>query len=74
MDERARAEELARRRFIVLNIVRLMGVALVFLGLAVHFGRVDLPAPAGFILVILGFFEFFFLPNLLSRNWRTPDR
>jgi hypothetical protein len=67
------ADTLARNRFLMLNLVRLTGLAMVLAGIAVHYGKLDLPEIAGYILVALGFVDFFFLPNLIARKWRTPD-
>lgn len=66
-------ENLARTRFMMLNAVRLIGLVLVLFGIAIYMGKVDLPEPVAYVLVALGFFEFFFMPNIVSRKWRTPD-
>lgn len=64
---------LARNRFWVLNLVRLLGLAMVLMGIAVEYGKLDMPKPAGYILVVLGLFEFFFMPNIVAKRWRTPN-
>ena len=65
-------DRLARNRLMVLNLVRLGGLALILVGIAVHYGKIAAPEVVAYVLVILGFAEFFFLPNILARNWRTP--
>lgn len=63
----------ARNRFIVIQIVRLSGVAMVLIGLLVMTGRIDLPREAGFVLAAVGLFEALLAPLLLSRKWKTPS-
>jgi hypothetical protein len=67
------ADKLARIRFLVLNLVRIAGLAAVLIGIAIHYGRIPAPEPAAWVLVAAGLADFFFVPNLLARNWRTPD-
>lgn len=66
-------DKLARNRFLVLNLVRLSGLVAILIGIAIHYGRIPLPQPVAWILVAAGFFEFFFMPNIVARKWRTPD-
>lgn len=63
----------ARNRFIVIQIVRLSGVAMVLVGLLVMTGRIDWPREAGFVLATAGLFEALLAPLLLSRKWKTPS-
>ena len=63
----------ARNRFMVLNLVRLGGLALILVGIAVHYGKIAAPEPVAYALVIAGFADFFFVPNMLARSWRTRD-
>ena len=71
MDE---AEELARTRFMKLQLIRLGGVAMAMLGAVIISGRlIDLPE-LGYVLLVLGALEFFLLPNLVAKNWRSPDQ
>ena len=71
MDE---AEELARARFMKLQLIRLGGVAMAMLGAVIISGRlIDLPE-LGYVLLVLGALEFFLLPNLVAKNWRSPDQ
>lgn len=67
-------EAQAKHRFILLNLVRLGGLLMVLAGIAAHQGVLPLPQPIGLMLAGLGLFEFFFLPNILARQWRTKDR
>ena len=63
----------ARDRFILLNLVRLVGLAMVLSGIAIHFRRIDAPEVVAYVLVFAGLIEFFFIPNFVARSWRTPD-
>ena len=63
----------ARNRLVVMNLVRLIGLALVLAGIAIRFGKLDAPQWAAFALVIAGLADYFWGPNLVSRNWRTRD-
>jgi len=67
-------DALARQRFVLLNLVRLGGLLMVLAGIGAHQGALPLPQPIALILAALGLFEFFFLPNILARSWRTRDR
>ena len=69
MDE---AEETARKRFLILQLVRLTGVAMTVFGAMIIAGRViDLPE-LGYVLVVLGAIEFFAIPVILARGWKSP--
>ena len=70
MDE---AEELARKRFMLLQLVRLGGAAMAMLGAVIISGRlIDMPE-LGYALLVVGALEFFLLPNIVAKNWRSPD-
>ena len=68
-------EEEWRRRFILLNLVRIGGTAVVMLGLAIWY--TDLLRPGGWpglglSLALLGLLISFPGAQLLVRRWRTP--
>lgn len=67
-------EGLAKRRFAVLNAVRLGGLALVLFGLAVTQGAIDLPKELGMVFAVFGMLDFFFAPRLLARRWRETEK
>ena len=66
-------ERLAFKRWIVLNLVRLVGVTLVFTGIAVLERALALPPVSAYVLTIIGFLTFFFLPNFIAKGWRSED-
>ena len=73
MDE---AEIVARRRFMILNLVRLGALAMLMAGLANLAGKL-LPGYAptlGTVLVIIGAVDFFIAPIVLKRAWRRDGR
>ena len=68
------AEARARTGFIIINLVRFSGVALVMLGFAIVRGVIDLPYAVGAVIAVAGFFEVFFLPRFIARRWNAGDR
>mgnify|MGYP001268985530 CR=1 FL=1 len=68
-------EELARKRFIILNILRFSGAIVVMMGLAISAGRLfpDFPPLLGYLFLILGMIEFFLMPILLKKSWNRED-
>lgn len=66
-------ETRARNRFIVIQLVRICGVAMVLAGLLIMNGRIDWPREAGFALAAAGLFEALLAPILLARKWKTPS-
>jgi membrane protein YdbS with pleckstrin-like domain len=68
------AEARARNGFIIINLVRFSGVALVMLGFAIVRGVIDLPYAVGAVIAVVGFFEMFFLPRFIARRWNAGDR
>ena len=72
--DRDLAEARARNGFIIINLVRFSGVALVMLGFAIVRGVIDLPYAVGAIIAVAGFFEVFFLPRFIARRWNAGDK
>ena len=62
----------ARARFFIIALVRWSGVALVMLGLLVVRRRIDLPAVAGYGLLLVGIVDALIVPTLLARRWKSP--
>lgn len=69
------ADELARKRFMILNLVRFGSIALVVAAMANIAGKLlpDLSPVLGYVLLIFGAIDFFLAPVILKRSWRTPD-
>lgn len=65
-------EEQAKQRFFLLAGIRLSGVVIAFLGIAIIMKRLVEPADIiGTALIAIGAFEVIVLPVLLMRSWRT---
>lgn len=63
----------ARARFMILNLIRLSGVALAFLGVTIIVKRWVEPAEiVGGILLFIAAFDVLVVPVLLAKRWRTP--
>jgi hypothetical protein len=67
------SDDPAQARFLVIQLVRTVGVAMILAGIAVTQGAIDWPQPVGFVLMGLGFFETFIAPRLLAKKWKSPD-
>ena len=69
-------ENLAKQRFLALNLARILGLVLVFAGIANIGGRL-LPALSpwlGYILLITGAVDFYALPILLKKAWSKQHK
>ena len=69
-------EEQAKARFLALNAVRFLAVAMVFAGTANVAGKL-LPGAApflGYVLLIVGALDFFLAPKLLKKYWQKQDK
>jgi len=70
-------EALWRRRLLVYSLVRLGGVAIFFLGLAIIYTNLLRQGgwpQVGAVVAILGVIDAFFAPRLLKRAWNEQDR
>ena len=70
---REASEALARQRFIILNVLRFGGIALLLFGIAIARGLIDLPWALGAVLAVAGLLEFYFLPRFIARAWKAGD-
>mgnify|MGYP006151217739 FL=1 len=61
-----------RNRFVVINVIRLSGAALILIGILIVNGSIDLPRVVGYVFIPLGLVEVFLMPLVLARKWRTP--
>jgi hypothetical protein len=67
-------EDLAKRRFLILTLIRLSGVVMALFGLLIIAGKVDLPKIAGYVVFVVGLIETMLIPPLLTRSWRSPPQ
>jgi len=66
------SEDVARARWMVINVVRLAGVVMVVVGILGVEQVFEYPPIAGYILIGAGLLDIFLVPLLLARKWRTP--
>lgn len=64
----------ARNRFLMIQLMRVGGVAMVLFGIAVLRGMIDLPDVVAYVLIVMGFGEAFVVPHLLARLWSSNRR
>ncbi len=64
----------ARRRFMIIQLMRVAGVAMVLFGIAILRGLVNVPEFVAYMLIVMGIGEAFLVPHLLARQWSTNDR
>lgn len=69
-----KADDLARNRWIAIQLLRAGGVLMVVIGVMGLGGRIDLPPVAAYVLAAVGIADVFLVPRLLARRWRTPPQ
>jgi hypothetical protein len=70
-------DDVARRRLLLYSLVRLGGLAIFFLGIAIFYTNVVRPGgwpQLGAIVAIMGAIDAMFAPLLLKRAWDKRDR
>jgi membrane protein implicated in regulation of membrane protease activity len=70
-------EDVARRRLLVYSLVRMGGLVIFFLGLAIVYTNVVRPGgwpQLGAIVAILGVVDSVLAPRLLKRAWDREDQ
>jgi hypothetical protein len=68
----SRGDEVARKRFILLNLARLAGVALTVVSMLILGDAIRASYALGYVLLGLGLVAIFAVPQILVRRWRTP--
>ena len=74
MNDHPNPEEQAKARFFLMNMIRLLGAIMVILGMLVTGGTLAWPKVVGYALLVFGLIDFFVVPLVLARKWRSPDR
>lgn len=67
-------EGAARRRFAIINAVRLSGIAMLLTGIATLSDAIGLPDAVGYVLVAAGAVGTFLAPTLLARRWSSRHK
>lgn len=65
--------KLEKQRFMAMQMMRLMGAVLAILGVLIAGGKVDLPVLIGYVFVAIGLVDFFVMPKILARRWKSPN-
>lgn len=66
-------ESRAKQRFMLLNLVRLAGIALVLVAIAFSQMVSNVPAALNIVLGLTGMGIFFFMPRRLASQWKSDD-
>ena len=66
-------EETVARRFWVIQMARLSAFVMVFIGALIVSKIIDLPDFVGYIIIVIGLAEFFVVPAVLSKRWKSGD-
>ena len=72
MNDSGNNDDKARGRFIVLQALRLGGVAMVLIALLGLNNVIAIPALAAWPILVIGLIDIFVVPQVLARKWRTP--
>lgn len=76
LSPRETAEKTARNRFMIMNVARIGGLAMLMVGVAitrfVPYSSVEWIVGAA--LAVMGLLEFFFLPAIIAKRWKAGDR
>ena len=66
-------EETVARRFWVIQMARLSAFIMVFIGALIVSKIIDLPDFVGYIILVIGLAEFFVVPAVLSKHWKSGE-
>ncbi len=72
MNDGSPDDDVARTRWFILSLSRLVGVGIVIAGLLVTQGAISWPIEIGYALVLIGIVDVFVAPRVLARRWRSP--
>lgn len=64
----------AAARFWALQAMRLVGLAMVLVGVTIIAGKLPADPEFGYLLMVLGAVGYFFFPILLKRRWRESGK
>ncbi len=76
-EQKAAREAAAKQRFLILNLFRLSGIAILTFGFLIMMQRFGFVTGQkakimGAIIACVGLIQAMFVPRLLGRAWRTP--
>lgn len=64
----------AKARWAMLQLIRAGGLLFILGGMVILSDAVSGPPVLGIGLLLIGLFEFFFLPVLIARRWKSPPK
>ena len=67
------ATDPAQGRWVMLQLMRLGGVLLAVGGMVIIGGAIEGPPALGYGLLAFGLFEFFAMPVMMAKRWKTPE-
>jgi hypothetical protein len=67
------ADDLARTRFLIIQLVRTGSAIFILFGMLVIASRTNLPELAGYPITLGGMFGTFIAPILLARRWKSAN-
>lgn len=65
-------EDLAAKRFMIINMVRFAGVGIAAFGAAITAGAIEMPEMIGYVLIAAGAIDALVVPTVLARAWKSP--
>lgn len=68
------AEDIARARFKRLSYIRIGGVMVALLGVAIAGDKIALPHWLGVLLILIGAFDVLVFPTMLVRRWKKDTK
>ena len=68
------SEDLAKRRFFILQALRFFGAGMAFFGAAIIAGKTSLPAAIGYVFLVFGAIDATIVPVVIARLWKSKDK
>ena len=72
------SDDVARARWLTIQASRILGFALVLLGILLARDVIDIAGETnhviGYVFIVVGLIDGFVMPRVLARKWRTPPR
>ena len=67
-------ESVAARRYVMMQLARILALGLVSTGIAIANGKLPAPYWLGVAVAVAGLITFFFGPPVLAKRWKAGDR
>ena len=74
MSDMENGRDPAQGKWMIMQVVRLAGVAMVVLGALIISGKIDWHPAIGYVLAANGLLDVFVIPLVLARRWKSPLR